>query len=258
MPTRPPATDFRKRLLAGERLIGSFIKTPAPQPIEILGDLGFDFVVIDEEHGPFDRGVVDVGLLAARAAGTAGIVRVAEPSASNILSMLDMGAAGVLVPHVLSAAKAREVAAACRYRGGRRGFSNTTRAGRYGAVGMWPHVDAADAQIAVIAMIEDREAVEEIDAIAAVEGIDAFFIGRGDLVVAFGAAGMDAPEVRGAAERILAAARAAAKPVCMMVSGRQEAETFAALGASAFIVSSDQGFMRQAASKLIEDMAAVA
>ncbi|TCT13611.1 2-keto-3-deoxy-L-rhamnonate aldolase RhmA [Tepidamorphus gemmatus] len=258
MPTRPPATEFRTRLLAGERLIGSFIKTPAPQPIEILGDLGFDFVVIDEEHGPFDRGAIDIGLLAARASGTAGIVRVAEPSAANILAMLDMGATGVLVPHVLSVAKAREVASACRYRGGRRGFSNTTRAGRYGALGMWSHVDAADAQTVVIAMIEDREALDEIDAIAAVEGIDAFFIGRGDLAVAYGAPGMEAPEVRGAAERILAAARSAAKPVCIMVSGREEADAFAALGASAFIVASDQGFMRQAAAKLIEDMAAMA
>lgn len=254
MPSRPPASDFRRRLVAGQRLLGTFIKTPAPQPIEILGDLGFDFVVIDEEHGPFDRGAIDVGLLAARASGTAGIVRVAEPSASSILSMLDMGATGVLVPHVLSVAKAREVASACRYRGGRRGFSNTTRAGRYGAVGMWPHVDAADAQTTLIAMIEDREALDEIEAIVAVEGIDAVFIGRGDLAVAFGAPGMDAPEVRQAAERILAVARAAGKPVCIMVSGPQEADAFAGLGASAFIVSSDQGFMRQAAAKLVEDM----
>ena len=123
--TSTASTSFRRRFIAGERLIGTFIKTPATHPVEIIGAVGFEFVVIDEEHAPWDRVAIDGALLAARAAGTAGIVRVAEPTAAKILSVLDDGATGVLVPHVSSAAKAREIAAACRYRGGRRGFSNT-------------------------------------------------------------------------------------------------------------------------------------
>jgi 2-keto-3-deoxy-L-rhamnonate aldolase RhmA len=250
---RPAPTAFRQRLAAGEHLVGTFIKTPTGHAIEILGGLGFDFVVIDEEHAPFDRGSIDLALLAARAVGTAGIVRVAEPTASNILSMLDNGAVGVLVPHVSSVTKAREIADACRYRGGKRGFSNTTRAGGYGGAGFWDHVEASDRGTAVVAMIEDPEALDEVEAIAAVEGIDAFFVGRGDLTVALGAPSMEAPAVRSATERIIAAGRAGGKAVCVMTGSTADAAAMKALGATAFIVSSDQGFMRQAAAKALAE-----
>src|SRR5215472_7585724 len=117
-------TTFRQRLAAGQHLVGTFIKTPTTHATEILGALGFDFIVIDDEHAPFDRIAIDTLLLAARAVGTAGLVRVASSDASYLLSVLDCGATGVLVPHVASAAKAREVAAACRYRG-KRGYSGS-------------------------------------------------------------------------------------------------------------------------------------
>ena len=105
-------TGFRRRFLAGEPLLGTFIKTPTSHGIEIVGGAGFDFVVIDEEHAPFDRVTIDCCLLAARAVGTAGIVRVAEPTAAKLLSVLDDGAAGVLVPHVSSVAAAKAVVSA--------------------------------------------------------------------------------------------------------------------------------------------------
>ncbi len=239
---------FRRRMLAGERLVGSFVKTPASHTIEILGDIGFDFVVIDEEHGPFGRTAIDHAILAARAAGTAPLVRVADASPSKLLAVLDDGAAGVLVPHVATPEKARDVVAACRYRGGRRGASNTTRAGAYGRLSIWQHVDAADAAVAVIGMIEDPEAIDQVDAILAVEGLDAVFIGRGDLTVAYGAASPEAEVVQAATERVIVAARAAGKPVCIMAASGAEAAIFEERGVRTFIVSSDQGFLRLAAS----------
>ena len=247
---------FRKRFLAGELLVGSFVKTPTSHTIEVLGDVGFDFVVIDEEHGPFDRLAIDHAILAARAAGTAPIVRVAEPTAAKLLSVLDDGAAGVLVPHVSSVAKAREIVSACRYRGGKRGFSNTTRAGRFGRYSMWEHVDISDAATTVIAMIEDPEALDEIDAILAVDGLDGVFIGRGDLTVAFGAETQASAPVRDAVDRIVAAASAAGKPVCVMVGSAADAEPFRPMGINTFIVGSDQTFLRQAATKVVTDFSA--
>ena len=225
-PSRPHPSTFRTRLRAGEVMLGSFIKTPTSHSCEILGLCGFDFVVIDEEHAPFDRVSTDQALLGARAGGTAGIVRVAEASPARLLAVLDDGAVGVLIPHVSSAEKAREVVAACRYRGGKRGFSNSPRAGDYGALGIWPHVDKQDAEVTVIGMIEDPEALECLDEIMSVEGLDAVFIGRGDLTVALGAKAIDAPDVIAAAETIAAAARKAGKPVLMMVGSATEAETF--------------------------------
>src|SRR5258705_10500800 len=196
--SRPSPTEFRARFAAGEQLVGTFIKTPTSHGIEILGDLGYDFVVTDEEHAPFDRVSIDVGILAARASGTAGFVRVAAPTADNILSVLDCGGTGVLVPHVSSVAKAKEIVAASRYRGGRRGFSGSPRAGRYGGAGMAQHIETQDKTVTVIAMIEDPEALDEIDAIVAVDGPDGFFIRRGALAPAFRAPPHAAPAGRAA------------------------------------------------------------
>lgn len=249
------AAAFRQRFLRGETLLGTFIKTPSPHTTEIVGGLGFDFVVIDEEHAPFDRVSIDAVLLACRAAGTAGIVRVAESSPSRILAALDDGAAGVMTPHLASAATAKEIARASRYQNGKRGFSNSPRAGGYGSLPLAQHVKSHDAAVTVIGMIEDPEALDAIDDIVAVDGIDGFFVGRGDLAVALGESATDAPAVRQATEKIVAAARSAGKPVCIMVGSAGEADTFRTLGASAFLVSSDQGFLRQAALKALTDFA---
>ncbi|GAN81573.1 HpcH/HpaI aldolase family protein [Acidocella aminolytica] len=250
----PAPTDFRARLSRQEVLTGTFIKTPTGHAIEIFGELGYDFVVIDEEHAPFDRGAIDNAILAARASGTAAFVRIASPSASNILSVLDCGATGILAPHVASAARAREIAAAARYKGGKRGFSGSPRAGGYGAVPMWSHVEAQDRMVTVIAQIEDPEALDEIEEIARTEGVDALFLGRGDLSVALGAASPEAGEVKHACAKVIAAARDAGKPVAAFVGSAREAQALHALGVCAFIVSSDQGFMREAAKAALVGM----
>jgi staphyloferrin B biosynthesis citrate synthase len=255
--SHPPSSSFRRRFAARETLTGTFIKTPTPHAIEILGGLGYDFVVIDEEHAPFDPQATDVALLAARASGTTGIVRVPSADPPGILRVLDCGAAGVLVPHVSGAVKAREIAAACRYRGGKRGYSGSSRAGGYGAAKVWDHVARSDAATTLIAMIEDPEALDDIDSILTVEGIDGAFIGRGDLTVALGATANDAPPVKAAVDRVMAAARRAGKPVCVMVGSAAEAKGFKDLGASAFIVSSDQGLLRRIAGQTLAKMAAL-
>src|SRR3954451_14515027 len=105
---------FQQRLRAGEKVSGTFMKTPTGHATEIFGDLGFDFVVLDEEHAPFERSSIDHALLAARARGIAALVRVASGPPANLLSVLDCGAMGVLVPHVASVDRAQEVVAACR------------------------------------------------------------------------------------------------------------------------------------------------
>jgi len=239
-------STFRQRLLGGEKLVGSFLKTPTGHATEILGDVGYDFVVIDQEHGPFDRTSSDIAFMAARGSDTPALVRV--PGPDSILSVLDCGASGVLVPHVKSAAYAREVAAMLRYRGGSRGFATSTRAGRYSGVSMWKHIAESDANMVFVAQIEDPVALDEIDAIAAVEGVDSLFIGRGDLTAAFGDESKDPPDVRRAVERISDAARKAGKPISVFVGNATEAAWLASLGATAFVLSSDQGFLRQAAT----------
>jgi 2-keto-3-deoxy-L-rhamnonate aldolase RhmA len=250
---KAPFRDFRRRLRAKERLLGTFIKTPTTHATEILGHLGFDFVVFDQEHAPLGRETLDVLILGSRAANVAGIVRVADSSDAGILSALDCGAIGVLVPHVDTAEKAGAIAAACRYRGGRRGFANTTRAGEFGGVSFGEHIDRQDSEVCCVAMIEDLRALDQIDAIVRVEGIDAIFIGRGDLTAALEAPSMTSPETHRVVEPIMTAARAAGMPIMMLCSDRKDATAMHGLGASAFVVSSDHGLMRTAASAALKD-----
>lgn len=256
MPQSDPA-EFRQHLVGGNKLIGTFIKTPTGHAIEIFGDLAYDFVVIDEEHAPFDRRSIDQALLAARAAGIAALVRVASASASNLLSVLDSGATGVLVPHVTSAEMAREVVASCRYRDGKRGFSNSPRAGRYGGLSLSEHLIRNDSITTVVAQIEDPEALSNVDGIACTDGVDALFIGRADLAVAMGAKAPDAPEVLDAAKRVGAVARSVGKPMMVFVTSERDAANMKSIGASAFIYSSDQGLMRQAAAKALAEFNAL-
>jgi len=259
MTTAAPAL-FRERLLAGELLLGTFIKTPVTHPVEIIGSAGFDFVVIDQEHAPFDRVTLDTLILAASAVRTAVLVRAASGEARDILPPLDCGAQGVLVPHVANAAIAGSIAAEARYKGGRRGFTNSSRAGRYGAAGFQEHVAACDAQTSVIAMIEDLAALDVLQEIGAVAGLDAFFIGRGDLSIALGVDRPSAPEVVRATEQIAAAGRSAGKALCAHVDRIDSPDVawLRSLGVSAFIVSSDQGFLRRAALQTLADFKALA
>lgn len=236
---------FRARLATGQPLIGSFLKLPTTQGAEILGGLGFDFAVIDEEHAPLDPGMTDMMLLACQAAGLAGLVRVRQ--AADILRVLDCGAGGVLLPHVTSATLAQELVALCRYRNGRRGYSPTTRAGGFGSRSMAEQLDHADRSIAAIAMIEDIEAIGNIEEIVATPGLDAVFIGRGDLAVSIAGA-----DVAAATLRVIAAARAASVAVAIMPSGADDASRMRAAGASLFITGSDQSFLRKAAQEALQ------
>lgn len=252
---RPPYRDFRQRLKQRDHLLGTFVKTPTSHATEMLGLLGFDFVVFDQEHAPLGHDALDRMILAARASNVAGIVRVGDAGEAAILSVLDNGASGVLVPHVATVEKARHIVSCCRYRTGRRGFANTTRAGEYGGLSFSAHMDAQDAEIVCVAMIEDVAALDQIDEIVAVEGLDAIFIGRGDLTAAIGAPSMTSPQTLRIVEPIMAAARKADMPVIMLCPNREDAAAMAKRGASAFMVSSDHGFMRAAAIAALAEFA---
>ena len=114
-------------------------------------------------------------------------MRVPSASPEHILNALDCGATGVVVPHVRSADEARAAVQASHYGAGGRGYAGSSRAAGYTAVSLAAHQAASAARTVVVLQIEDPEAVEEIDDIAKVPGVDALFIGRVDLTVAYGA-----------------------------------------------------------------------
>ena len=245
--------DFRKRLLDRELLIGTFCKTPTSHSTEILGSLGYDFVMLDEEHAPWTRQTLEAGFLGARAFNTAGLVRIARPDANSILSVLDDGAIGIMVPHVSSVEKARNIASWARYKGGTRG-SGVGRGGDYGGRPMEEHYKSADATTTVIAMIEDREAIDRIDEITAVEGIDAFFLGRGDLTLSLSNATGPAPTVEEAVRIVAKSVLKSGKALCAVTQNMasDDAKKMIDLGVTGLMVASDQGFLRSGALAQLE------
>ncbi|MET0310619.1 MAG: aldolase/citrate lyase family protein [Burkholderiaceae bacterium] len=231
---------------AGEARIGTFLKTNTVHVIEILGTSPLQFAVVDAEHAPFDRAAIDLLVLAGRAAGLPVMVRVPDIAPSTLLSVLDAGAAGLLVPHVDSAAQAREIVSLTRARRGVRGFSSSTRAAGYGTLPMAQAVAAADGCF-IMAQIESKAAVAAAHDIAAVEGIDGLFVGRADLALSMGELDSKSPTVMEGTKKALDAARAAGKVAGMAVGTAAERHAFAPLGANWFIVGSDQSLLRQGA-----------
>jgi 2-keto-3-deoxy-L-rhamnonate aldolase RhmA len=226
--------------------VGTFVKTTSAQVVEILGDSGLDFAVLDAEHAPFDRAALDAAMLAGRATGLPLFVRVLERSAAGLLSVLDMGAAGVLVPHVDTEQDARDVVAHCRYVGGDRGYSSSPRAAGYGALGMKEAIARGDRSV-VVCQIESVAGVEHAARIAAVPGVDALFIGRADLALSMGLQNAQDPAVIEATQAVIRATLAAGKTVGMFVGSTAEREKYIALGVAWFVQGSDQSMLGQAA-----------
>lgn len=231
------------------RAIGTFVKTASPHVIEVLGRAQLDFLVLDAEHGPFTRDTADLMLLAAQAANIPTLVRVADHTAASIGGMLDLGAAGVVVPHVDSAEQAHAVVAQARFTGGQRGFSPSPRFGGYGTRTREQVLALGDAA-QVVCQIESREGLAQVQAIARVPGVAALFIGRADLSLSLQVGSARHPEVMAAVRQIFTAATEAGLPVLMALDSAQEIAEFAAMGTHGFVVGSDQSLMRRAAAQL--------
>jgi 2-keto-3-deoxy-L-rhamnonate aldolase RhmA len=242
---------FRERLLGGDLLAGTWIKTPHPHVVEVLAHSSLDVLVLDAEHAPFDRGNLDQCILAARAGGKPVLVRPPSSANEQILNALDLGADGVILPHIRTAQEAADAVKACHYVSGGRGYAGSSRAAGYTTKGMAKH--RADAKhVIIIAQIEDVEGVDNIDAIARVEGIDALFIGRADLTIAYGAKTPDAAVVVNAVDRIVAAGKAARRTTGMFLGRVGDVPMWRDKGASLFILGSDHDFLLQGAARLAE------
>ncbi|TWB87795.1 2-keto-3-deoxy-L-rhamnonate aldolase RhmA [Bradyrhizobium macuxiense] len=249
-------SQFRERLLGHDLLTGALVKTPTVHATEILGDLGFDFVIVDAEHAPIDRTTIDHMILAARAWRLASVVRPASNSSEHLLTALDCGARGLLLPHVATPQQASALVAACRYRGGHRGISNSPRAARYGGASIQDHIDDSDRLTAIIALIEGIEGVNNAEAVAAVNGVDALFIGQGDLTLALGERSPDAISVRKAVETIAQAAIRQSKPVGALARDGNDAQWLRSIGVTMLALGTDQGFLRSAAKSMLSGLKA--
>jgi 4-hydroxy-2-oxoheptanedioate aldolase len=198
---------LRTRILAGERVCGVLLRMPSEELVEMLAVAGFDFILIDCEHGPADVAALRQHIAAAAMHGADVLVRVGEGEDALILRALDSGAAGVVVPHLDSVEEARDVVAAAHYPPlGRRGFATYGRAGSYGAVSGPDHKARLSEETLVIGMIESPLAVSAVDKIVAVDGLDGIMLGAADLAASSGPGDLSVPDSRARVNAALASA----------------------------------------------------
>lgn len=242
--------NFKEKVARGARLVGTFVKTPSSEIIEILALAGLDFICLDAEHSAFDRRELDWSLALARALRLPALVRLSHAAPQTILQALDAGAAGIVVPHVRSAAEAAEIARWAHFGNEGRGYAGSTRAGGFTTVPMPQVLARGQAETLVIAQIEDPSALDDVEAIAAVPGIDALFFGAADLAVGMGLESSAAPEVQEAFPRVLDAARKAGKPLAAYCADAGAVSGLFGKGASLAFAGSDQGLVLAGAKAL--------
>lgn len=245
------ASGLRQRIRTGEMLIGTFIKTPAPHQAEIIGLAGLDFAVADSEHAPLGAQALDLLSLAARATDLPLLVRVPAIDRVTIASALDIGLAGVVVPHVANRAAAQAALDGAKFSHGKRGFSPSPRAGGYGTADAGAYRREADATSVVMVQIEDVEALENLDDIATVDDVDVLFIGPADLALSMGASDPGDARVQAAIEKVAAAGRRHGKAVAIFVSRPERMRQYSELGITVFICGSDQSLLLAGCGSLL-------
>jgi 4-hydroxy-2-oxoheptanedioate aldolase len=200
-----------RKLRDKKPVFGPLINFSSPWFVDVMGATGFDFVLLDAEHGPLSLESAEQMIRAAESAGMTPLVRVPANVPHEILRFLDVGAMGVQVPQLNSAADARAAANAVRFPPrGTRGLATLPRAGGYGIGPSAPdYIEIANREVVLMAMVETREGVENIDAIAGTDGVDIIAIGPGDLSASLGFQGdRNAPAVREAVEHVVERAHA--------------------------------------------------
>ncbi len=237
--------SFRQRVLGRERLLGTFVKTPAPQIVELAALSGLDFVVLDAEHAPFDRSALDLAIMAGRGAKLAVMVRVPGYDSELVGASLDLGASGIVVPHVGDASIARRAVSPARFSGGARGLSPSVRAGGYGAMPFAEYAALADEEVTIWAQIEEPIGIENVDDILTVTGVDCLFVGRVDLAFSCGKTSVDDQYVVVATQAVCQSARRTNKAAAVFVKeiGGDSAH-WSEQGATVFVCGSDQAVLR--------------
>ena len=180
-------TSLRERAQAGERLLGVLLRMPAEELVEMVCVAGYDFVLIDCEHGPADVLALRQHIAFAALYGVPVLVRVGSDDPGMVLRVLDQGAEGILAPHVDDADEAAAVVAAAHYPPvGRRGFATYSRAGRFGTTNARTHLADLLRRTLVLGMVESPAGVGAVEEIVATPGLDGIMVGPADLAAATG------------------------------------------------------------------------
>jgi 2-keto-3-deoxy-L-rhamnonate aldolase RhmA len=247
--------QVKSKLAAGGSVVGIFVNQNSPALAELFGYCGFDYILIDAEHGSLDPGDVENLTRAVETAGITPIVRVPANDPRIILRYMDAGPQGIMVPWCQSAAEARAAVQATKYHPeGNRGLAGV-RAARFGVgMALGDYVKTANAETLVIAQIETVAAVQALPEMLQVPGVDVFFIGPNDLAQSLGyPARQDEPAVLEVIESTIATILKAGKTAGFMVRDavgarryRERGVQFISIGSSSIIAPAARAFVRDA------------
>ena len=247
--------NLKQRLRGGETLIGCFLNLGSSLTAEMVGNAGFDFVVIDVEHGSGTESNILYQLQAIEHTGAGAVIRVESHERQRSHRVLDLGAHGIMFPRVNTASEARQCAAALRYPpDGVRGVASMNRACEFG-VSFRPYVESSKASLLGVLQIETVEAVRNVEAVAAVDGADVLFIGPLDLSMSLGILGQfDHPDFNRALEATADAARAHGKTTGILMPRPDDFERYYKLGFRFLACGSDGAMVNNAARSLAQNL----
>ena len=253
-PPLPPRGDLRRRVLAGEPTIGAFVNLGSLAAAELVARAGYDWVIVDLEHGMGTLSELHAQLLAVQATPTSAIVRVPSAERLNVGRALDLGADGLMIPRMEGPAEARETLTWMRFPpAGIRGVALPNRGGGYGSLTHAELAERVNAAVIGVFQVESPAAVEAADELAAIDGVDVLFVGPADLSHAMGIPGrFDEPSFVAALDRVVAACRAHGKSAGILLRDGAAVQASHAQGFTFLGVGSDASFVVAGARTQLE------
>ena len=247
-PPLPPRPDLRRRVLAGGVTLGAFANLGSLAGAELLARAGFDWLIVDLEHGMGSEAELHAQLLAVQGTPTAALVRVASAERLRVGRALDMGADGLMIPRLETVAEVEETLSWMRFPpAGIRGVALANRGGGF-LEASHAEVRERNERLTGVFQVESLAAVEAADAIAAIDGVDVLFVGPADLSHSMGMPGrFDEPAFVDALDRVVAAARAHGKAAGILLKDAGGLPAALAQGFTFVGIGSDTSFLVAAA-----------
>lgn len=241
---------FRNRLRQGDVVFGVFCKTTSPEMIECLGYAGFDFCILDQEHGPIGMETLQNLVRAAEMSGICPLVRAGAINETGISHPLDVGVSGVQVPQVNSLADAKRVIELARYSPrGKRGVCRFVRAARYSDMDRKAYFESANQTIIVLQL--EGSAISAYKEVVQLPDVDVFFIGPYDISQTLGMTGqVDAPEVQAKVREIIGIVKDAGKAAGIFADTPEQAKRWIEAGCQYIAYSVDYGIFVDACKNL--------
>lgn len=258
MDARSTPRYFREKLQKGEVVFGVFCKATAPEMIECLGLAGFDFCILDQEHGPVGMETLQNLIRAAEMSGICPLVRAGEINESGISHPLDVGIAGVQVPQVNSLEAAKRVIELARFAPrGKRGVCRFVRAANYSNMDRQEYFSAANETIIILQL--EGSAISAYKEVVTLQDVDVFFIGPYDISQTLGMTGrIDAPEVQDKVREIIGIVRSAGKAAGIFADTPEQAKRWIEAGCQYIAYSVDYGIFMDACKGLYSNLSIIA